>query len=169
MRYAEFKSGGGRTLYVNVIDGLVRLSLDDAMDNTSWEIDTAAFIKLIAGDLPRLTDRRVVLALEGEEAFILGTALSHAREEHNKLQISAGSLDGLLARVRRSMSAPVAPVIMSAFDREHPETLMEDSTHFSARLFKLIAGADGIQREVLRTVYPEHVDLYERWYAGNVS
>lgn len=166
MRYAEFTSGGGRTLYARVEDGKVRLSLDDTMDHTSWEIDTAAFLKLIAGDLPRLTDHRVVLALEGEESFILGTALEHARREHNRLQISAGSLDGLIARVRRAMEVPVSPIVPSEFDRQYPQTLADGATHLSGRLFRLIAGIDVRQREVLRTVYPEHVELYERWYAG---
>ncbi len=165
MRYAEFAGDTGSKIEVTIADGIVRLQDADHPDRV-WRVDTAAFINLIAGDLPRLTERRVVVPLEGEEAFYLGTALQFARENHNRVQLSAGAFDGLMARVRRAVETPAAPIILSDFDAANPETLV-DATHYSAQVFRLIAHADAEQREVLRTVYPEHVGLWEHW-SGNV-
>ncbi len=63
-----------------------------------------------------------------------------------------------------------APARLSDFDREHVGDILEDYpsrgpefTNFSSHLLRLIKKADAEQRQVLRRVYPDHVDALEAW------
>lgn len=58
---------------------------------------------------------------------------------------------------------------ISDFDRDHIEDILIDTKQhhsFSNALLRLIAKADGVQREVLRSVYPTHVSAFEAWQLG---
>lgn len=58
---------------------------------------------------------------------------------------------------------------LSDFDRDHVEEILNDDRHyhsFSNALLRLVAKADGVQREVLRSVYPTHVGALEAWQLG---
>lgn len=174
MRYAEFTNRIGDRLEVRAEDGLVKLVIEaeamlPAPPNVSvFELDAAAFIKLVAGDLPRLTRGRVIMAFEGEEAFFMGVALGYARDHNEQLQLSKGVFDALEARLRRAIETPVAPIIPDLHDKLNVGDLLNDhrETHFSAHLVRLIAKADAQQREVLRAAYPEHVAMFEAWQVG---
>lgn len=55
---------------------------------------------------------------------------------------------------------------ISDFDRAHVGDLLVDErryTNYSAHLLRLIARADGFNREALRRVYPDHVEAFEAW------
>lgn len=54
---------------------------------------------------------------------------------------------------------------ISKHDREHiPEILKGYGDWFSAMLVRLINKADLNNKEILRSVYPEHVEAYDDWY-----
>lgn len=54
----------------------------------------------------------------------------------------------------------------STYDAEHVGDIVAgEGTWFSARLLRLIAKADMVNRERLRLGFPEHVDLYESWHS----
>jgi hypothetical protein len=59
---------------------------------------------------------------------------------------------------------------VSRFDREHIGEILADPAHlrfdhFSALLFHVIAKADPHSRQRIRLGFPEHVAVYERWFA----
>lgn len=60
---------------------------------------------------------------------------------------------------------------LSQHDRERIDEIMGGyGDWFSARLIRLIAKADRENRELLRQVFPEHVEAYEDWcYAPSAS
>lgn len=54
---------------------------------------------------------------------------------------------------------------ISDFDKSRiQEILLGEGDSFSRQLLRLIAKADGPNRETLRSVYPSHVEAYENWY-----
>lgn len=57
---------------------------------------------------------------------------------------------------------------LSDFDRQHMLEILsgEVGSWFSADLMRLIAKADGDNKELLRQVFPDHVEAYEEWYNG---
>lgn len=56
---------------------------------------------------------------------------------------------------------------LSNYDRYHIGDIVAGSGDwFSAVLLRLIAKADLENRELLRKVYPEHVQAYEEWHRG---
>ena len=58
---------------------------------------------------------------------------------------------------------------LSDYDCEHVGEIIEhpsDYTNFSAHLLRLIKKADTFQREVLRVVYPDHVEALIAWEAA---
>lgn len=56
---------------------------------------------------------------------------------------------------------------ISKFDREMiHEIIRGNGDWFSAHLVRLINKADTNNKEILRSVYPEHVEAYEDWYFG---
>jgi len=57
------------------------------------------------------------------------------------------------------------PLPISKFDREHIQEILSGlGDWFSAHLIRLINHADANNKEILRGVYPEHVEAYEDWY-----
>lgn len=57
------------------------------------------------------------------------------------------------------------------FDQYHVQEILEDQGGrewhwFSCHLLRLICKADKQNRELLRIVFPRHVQLYESWNAG---
>ena len=54
---------------------------------------------------------------------------------------------------------------ISKHDRELiPEIVRGQGDWFSAYLIRLINKADTNNKEILRSVYPEHVEAYDDWY-----
>ena len=52
----------------------------------------------------------------------------------------------------------------SEYDKAHVRDILQgEGDWFGAMLLRLIAHADTENLELLRQIYPEHVDLYERW------
>jgi hypothetical protein len=56
---------------------------------------------------------------------------------------------------------------LSDFDKEHMADIVAGyGDWFSAELIRLINKADRGNKELLRQVFPDHVEAYERWYNG---
>ena len=58
---------------------------------------------------------------------------------------------------------------MHGIDAAHIEDVLinqREYTSYSNQLVRLIAKADGVQREVLRSVYPTHVEAFDKWQRG---
>lgn len=57
---------------------------------------------------------------------------------------------------------------VSDFDRQHIQEILDNRdqyyTWFSAHLIRLIAKADGGNRERLRLAFPDAVEAFEDWY-----
>jgi hypothetical protein len=76
-------------------------------------------------------------------------------------EISPGGSRGPLLQVL------LQAVIPSHFDREEVAAILGgEHTHFGAHLMRLIKRADQDQREVLRLVYPYHVQAVETFERG---
>ena len=57
--------------------------------------------------------------------------------------------------------------ILSEHDKEHIADIVAGyGDWFSAELIRLIGKADRENRTLLRQVFPDHVEAYERWYNG---
>lgn len=54
---------------------------------------------------------------------------------------------------------------MSEYDRTHVGKAMREGDWFTAKLFRLIGGADLTNRERIRTAFPEEVAAFEAWLA----
>lgn len=53
---------------------------------------------------------------------------------------------------------------LSEFDRANVASIVSGmGDWFSCDLIRLIARADSVNREILRRVYPEHVEAVEKW------
>lgn len=70
--------------------------------------------------------------------------------------------------LRRLFAAQYLPIEISDYDREHVGDILESTApngtiSFSHMLVALVCKADASQREVLRRVYPTHVEAFEAW------
>lgn len=69
---------------------------------------------------------------------------------------------------------PESAAKLSAFDREHVDAIVCDRegarfTNYSAHVLRLIKKADPYQRELLRMIYPDHVEALLKWERGEVK
>ena len=56
---------------------------------------------------------------------------------------------------------------ISEHDRDQIENILGGyGDWFSAQLLRLIAKADVDNKELIRQVFPDHVEAYEAWYLG---